>query len=63
MKKGSLTPEQYDLAVADLVNFLSFVGEPVQLVRRKIGAWVLVFLGIFVVFSYLLKREYWKDVH
>jgi ubiquinol-cytochrome c reductase cytochrome c1 subunit len=63
VNKGSLTPEQYDLAVADLVNFLSFVSEPVQLERRKIGVWVLVFLGIFLVFSYLLKREYWKDVH
>ena len=63
VKKGSLTPEEYDKAVADLVNFLSFVGEPAQLERRKIGGWVLVFLGIFLVFSYLLKKEYWKDVH
>lgn len=63
VKAGTMTAAEYDTAVADLVNFLSFVGEPVQLVRRKIGAWVLVFLGIFLVFSYLLKREYWKDVH
>jgi len=63
VKKGKLSVVEYDRAMADLVNFLSFVSEPVQLERRKIGAWVLVFLGIFLVFSYLLKKEYWKDVH
>ncbi len=62
-KQGTMTSVEYDRAVADLVNFLSYVGEPVQLERRKIGVWVLVFLGIFLVFSYLLKREYWKDIH
>jgi ubiquinol-cytochrome c reductase cytochrome c1 subunit len=60
---GSMTPQEYDTAVADLVNFLCYISEPVQSQRREIGAWVLVFLGIFVVFGYLLKREYWKDVH
>jgi ubiquinol-cytochrome c reductase cytochrome c1 subunit len=63
VKPGTMTPEQYDAAMADLVNFLCYVSEPVQALRREIGAWVLVFLGIFVVFSYLLKREYWKDIH
>lgn len=60
---GSMTPQEYDTAVADLVNFLCYISEPVQSQRREIGVWVLVFLGIFVVFGYLLKREYWKDVH
>lgn len=60
---GSMTQLQYDTAVADLVNFLCYISEPVQSQRRQIGVWVLVFLGIFVVFGYLLKREYWKDVH
>jgi len=54
---------KYDQAVLDLVNFLTYVGEPVQLVRKRIGIWVLLFLGVFFVFAYLLKREYWKDVH
>lgn len=60
---GTLKPAEYDSLVADLVNFLSYVGEPVQLERKRLGAWVLMFLSIFLVFSYLLKREYWKDVH
>lgn len=62
VKEGSMTPAQYDAAIADLVNFLCYISEPVQSQRREIGAWALVFVGIFVVFSYLLKREYWKDV-
>jgi ubiquinol-cytochrome c reductase cytochrome c1 subunit len=60
---GTLSVDEYDRTVADLVNFLSYVGEPVQLERKRLGGWVLVFLGIFLMFSYLLKREYWKDIH
>ncbi len=63
VRPGSVTPEQYDRVVADLVNFLCYVSEPVQTLRREIGVWALMFVGIFLVFSYLLKREYWKDVH
>ncbi len=62
-KKGTMTVEEFDMAMADLVNFLSFVAEPTQLQRRRLGIWVLMFLGIFAVFAYLLKREYWKNVH
>lgn len=62
-KPGTMTPEEYKQAVADLVNFLSYIADPSAAIRHEIGIWVLVFLAIFVVFSYLLKREYWKDVH
>ncbi len=62
-KQGLLSPEEYKSAIGDLVNFLCYISEPQQTKRREIGIWVLVFLGIFVVFSYLLKREYWKKVH
>ena len=60
---GSLTPEQYDLAIADLVNFLCYISDPTQTERKEIGVWALVLVGIFAVFSFLLRREYWKDVH
>lgn len=60
---GELSPEEYDQVVTDLVNFLDYVGEPHQLLRKKIGVWVILFLVIFTSFAYLLKREYWKDVH
>jgi len=55
--------QKFDAAVLDLVNFLQYVGEPMQLVRKRLGIWVLLFLGVFFVFANLLKREYWKDVH
>jgi ubiquinol-cytochrome c reductase cytochrome c1 subunit len=62
-KPGSMSPPEFDQATADLVNFMAYVAEPTKLERHRIGIWVLVFLAIFLVFSYLLKREYWKDVH
>lgn len=60
---GELTPEQYDHMVHDLTNFLTYVGEPIQLERRRLGGYVLLFLGLMFVLTYMLKKEYWKDVH
>ncbi|MCK5894086.1 MAG: cytochrome c1 [Endozoicomonadaceae bacterium] len=61
--KGSMTPEEYDQAIYDLVNFLSYSSEPMQLERQRLGIYVLLFLLFFFVVAYLLKREYWKDIH
>ena len=47
----------------DLVNYLDYMGEPAKLVRGKVGIYVLLFLVIFSAVAYLLKKEYWKDVH
>lgn len=58
-----LTPKQYDKAVTDIVNFLEYIGEPIKLKRQNMGVFVLLFLSILTIFLYLLKREYWKDVH
>ncbi|MGB5278586.1 MAG: cytochrome c1 [Gammaproteobacteria bacterium] len=60
---GSMTAEEFDAFVADLVNFLVYLGEPVQNERRSLGIKVLIFLVVFFVLAYLLKKEYWKDVH
>ncbi|MDD5228885.1 MAG: cytochrome c1 [Methylococcales bacterium] len=60
---GTQSTEEFDRTVNDLVNFLVYVGEPVQLERQQMGKYVLFFLLIFLVISYLLKKEYWKDVH
>lgn len=62
-KPGALTEQQYNQAVADLVNFLDYAGEPHKLERKRLGVWVLLFLMAFTLFAYLLKREYWKDIH
>jgi len=60
---GQLSPEKFDLLVNDLVNFLVYVGEPHQLERIRMGKYVLLFILMFLIVAYLLKREYWKDIH
>ncbi len=60
---GSMTPDEYDKAVGDLVNFLVYVGEPIRAYRESLGWYVLIFLLILLVVSYRLKKEYWKDIH
>ncbi len=60
---GKLSEKEFDLMVNDLVNFLVYVGEPVQQERQSMGKYVLAFLGLFLVIAYLLKKEYWKDIH
>jgi ubiquinol-cytochrome c reductase cytochrome c1 subunit len=62
-KEGALSEKEFDLMVNDLVTFLVYVGEPVQLERQSMGKYVLLFLFIFFTLAYLLKKEYWKDVH
>jgi ubiquinol-cytochrome c reductase cytochrome c1 subunit len=60
---GSMTVEEYDAFARDLANFLEYTGEPSKLKREAMGYWVIGFLFIFLIFAYLLKVEYWKDVH
>jgi len=60
---GSQTEDEYDQTVRDLVNFLVYLGEPIKLKRSKIGVWVLLYLFVFMIITYLLKKEYWRDVH
>ena len=63
MTPGALKPEEYDQFVRDIVNFLDYAGEPVKAKRESMGVFVTLFLLVFFVFAYLLKKEYWKDVH
>ncbi|STO56373.1 cytochrome c1 [Grimontia hollisae] len=60
---GELSPEEYDDAVRDLVNFLEYSGEPNKLERQQMGYWVIGFIIIFLILAILLKKEYWRDVH
>jgi ubiquinol-cytochrome c reductase cytochrome c1 subunit len=62
-KPGSMSPAEYDRMVADLVNFLVYLGEPSRQFRIDLGIYVLMFLGVLFVLAYLLKKEFWKDVH
>ena len=62
-EKGTISEQEFDLLVNDLVNFLVYVGEPVQIERQRLGKYVLFFIFMFLGLAYLLKKEYWKDVH
>jgi len=59
---GKLSVEEYDQFIRDTVNFLEYVSEPIRSTRENIGFWVLMFLFFFLMLSYLLKKEIWKDV-
>jgi ubiquinol-cytochrome c reductase cytochrome c1 subunit len=60
---GRLTQDEYDVFVRDIVNFLDYAGEPTQVARKSLGIWVVLFLLVFTWLAWLLKKEYWKDVH
>lgn len=62
-KPGTLSKTEYDLLVADLVNFLVYVGEPAAGKRIQLGIIVMLFLLAMLGLTYALKREFWKDIH
>lgn len=61
-RPGTLKPVDYDRYVADLVNYLVYMGEPAQTSRKLWGIVSLFVLAIFFAMAWLLKHEYWKDV-
>lgn len=63
VKPGSMDENEYDQAARDLTNFMVYMAEPIKLKRQQVGIWVLLFLALFFVVAYALKKEYWKDVH
>ena len=63
VSEGSMTPEEFDTAMYDLVNFLAYTAEPMVEDRKRLGIFVLAFIALFFVFTYMLNREYWKDIH
>ena len=63
VQKGALSPEEYKEFVQDTTNFLIYAAEPGRNRRMAIGGFVLAFIVVLWILSYLLKVEYWKDVH
>ncbi|HSW04260.1 cytochrome c1 [Aquabacterium sp.] len=61
-KPGSMNKADYDIAVADLVAYLQWMGEPAQTQRVRLGVWVLLFLAVFTVIAWRLNAAYWKDI-
>ncbi|MCP5422964.1 MAG: cytochrome c1 [Chromatiaceae bacterium] len=60
---GTLTPAEYDQVARDLATYLAYVSEPVKLERQRMGVWVILFLVVFSVIAYMMKKEWWKDIH
>jgi len=61
--RGTLTDQEYDDAVGDLVAYLQWIGEPSQGTRVRVGVGVLIFLGVLVVITWRLSSAYWRSVH
>ncbi len=59
---GTMTPLQYDEAAGNITAFLTWMSEPAQETRRRIGVWVLLFLGVAFVLTWRLNAAYWKDI-
>jgi ubiquinol-cytochrome c reductase cytochrome c1 subunit len=59
---GTMSPVDYDSAVADLVSYLSWMSEPTQKTRHQLGVWVLLFLGVLSFLAWRLNAAYWKDI-
>lgn len=63
VEAGLQSPAEYRRTVKDLVTFMVYLSEPAQLKRAAIGPWVILFLVLFSLIAYALKKEYWRDVH
>jgi ubiquinol-cytochrome c reductase cytochrome c1 subunit len=59
---GKMSPVEYDQAVADLVTYLDWMAEPSGNLRKRLGVWVLLFIGVFFVLAWRLNAAYWKDI-
>ena len=62
IKPGTLTPLEYDTAVADLVGYMDWMAEPAQATRKRLGVWVLLFLSMFALLAWRLNASFWKEV-
>lgn len=62
VKPGTMSALEYDNAAADLVAYLEWMAEPVQNTRKRLGVWVLLFLGVFTFLAWRLNASYWKDI-
>ena len=60
---GTQSPAEFEETARDIAAFLDYAGEPAKLKRKGIGVWVILFLVLFTFVAYLLKAEYWRDVH
>jgi ubiquinol-cytochrome c reductase cytochrome c1 subunit len=62
IKAGKLNQKEYDSVITDLTNFITYMSEPGQLKRKKMGFYVVGFLLLLLVLTVKLKKEFWKDI-
>lgn len=62
VSEGTMDDAEYDDMIADLVNFMAYLADPIKQTRHRIGTMVILFLLLLLVITYFLKKEYWKDV-
>mgnify|MGYP001032811827 CR=1 FL=1 len=60
---GKQDAAAFDQSVRDITAFLEYAGEPASLKRQGLGVWVVLFLAAFTFLAWMLKKEYWRDVH
>lgn len=63
ISEGEMSEHQFIAAVNDIVTFLAYVGEPVQIKRQHIGIGVMIFLFVLLGFAYAMKKSFWKKLH
>lgn len=63
IEQGEMNQNEFDSTLQDLVTFLVYVAEPAKLTRYRVGVFVLIFLGVFLIVGYQLKKIYWKNIH
>ena len=60
---GQLDEEAFNKNLRDLTNFLAYMADPIKSERESLGVYVILYLLLFTIFSYLLYREFKKEVH
>lgn len=63
IQEGVLSEHEYKELTRDLVNFLDYSAEPARLIRMSYAPWVLLFVAFFTFLAYMLKVNYFRDIH
>jgi ubiquinol-cytochrome c reductase cytochrome c1 subunit len=63
VQSGSMSAAEFDQVARDLATYMAYISEPIAEERKRMGVWVILFLTFFTVLAYLMKKEWWKDVH
>ena len=60
---GTQDAAAFDQTARDITAFLEYAGEAAAIKRQRLGVWVILFLAFLTPMLWLLKTEYWRDVH